>query len=56
MIEPMFSDNKGAIVSLISQELKNLCKDYESLPDTIINALNDGNRVLLINRFHIERN
>lgn len=53
MIEPMFSDNKGAIVSLISQELKNLCKDYESLPDTIINALNDGNRVLLINRFHL---
>ena len=31
-------------------------KDYELLPDTIINALNDGNRVLLINKFHFYRN
>ena len=52
IIEPIFSDNKGTIVSVISQELKNKCKDYELLPDTIINALNDGNRVLLINKFH----
>lgn len=52
MIEPMFSDNKGTVVSLISQELEGRCRDYESLPDTIINALNDGNRVLLINKFH----
>ena len=52
MIEPVFSDNKGTVVSLISQELVGLCKDYESLPDTIINALNVGNRVLLINRFY----
>lgn len=51
MIEPMFSDNKGTIVSLISQELEGRCRDYESLPDTIIDALNDGNRVLLINKF-----
>lgn len=50
------SDNKGTIVSVISQELKNKCKDYELLPDTIINALNDGNRVLLINKFHFYRN
>ena len=48
--------NKGTIVSVISQELKNKCKDYELLPDTIINALNDGNRVLLINKFHFYRN
>ena len=34
----------------------NKCKDYELLPDTIINALNDGNRVLLINKFHFYRN
>lgn len=52
MIEPRFSDNKGTIVSLISQELENRCRDYESLPDTIKNALDDGNRILLINRFH----
>lgn len=52
IIEPMFSDGKGSIVSLISHELENICKDYESLPDTIKNALNDGNRVLLINKFH----
>lgn len=51
IIEPMFSDNKRTIVSLISQELENRCKDYKSLPDTIKNALNDGNRVLLINKF-----
>lgn len=56
IIEPIFSDNKGTIVSVISQELKNKCKDYELLPDTIINALNDGNRVLLINKFHFYRN
>ena len=29
IIEPIFSDNKGTIVSVISQELKNKCKDYE---------------------------
>lgn len=52
IIEPMFSDNKGTIVSLISQELESRCRDYESLPDTIKHALNDGNRVLLINKFH----
>lgn len=52
IIEPMFSDGKGSIVSLISHELENICKDYESLPDTIKNALNEGNRVLLINKFH----
>lgn len=52
MIEPMFSDNNGTIVSLISQELENMCKDYESLPDTVITALKDGNRVLMINKFN----
>lgn len=51
IIEPMFSDGKGTIVSLISHELENTCRDYESLPDTIKNALNDGNRILLINKF-----
>ena len=34
IIEPMSSDGKGTIVSLISQELENMCRDYESLPDT----------------------
>lgn len=53
IIEPMFSDNKGTIVSLISGELAGMCRDYELLPDTIIDALNDGNRVLLINKFHL---
>lgn len=52
IIEPMSSDGKGTIVSLISHELENMCRDYESLPDTIRNALNDGNRILLINKFH----
>ena len=52
IIEPMSSDGKGTIVSLISQELENMCRDYESLPDTIRNALNDGNRILLVNKFH----
>ncbi len=52
IIEPMFSDSKGTIVSLISGELAGMCRDYELLPDTIIDALNDGNRVLLINKFH----
>lgn len=50
IIEPMFSDNNGAIISLISPELNNMCKDYNLLPDSITNALNKGNRVLLINR------
>lgn len=50
IIEPMFSDNKGSIISLISPELNNMCKDYNLLPDSITNALNKGNRVLLINR------
>ncbi len=51
IIEPMFSDNKGTITSLISPELKDRCRDYESLPDTIKNALSTGNRVLLVNKF-----
>lgn len=50
IIEPMFSDNNGSIISLISPELNNMCKDYNLLPDSITNALNKGNRVLLINR------
>lgn len=50
IIEPMFSDNNGAIISLISPELNNMCKDYNLLPDSITTALNKGNRVLLINR------
>lgn len=53
IIEPQLSDNKGTIISLISQELENICEDYNSLPDSIINALNEGNRVLLINRFNL---
>lgn len=52
IIEPMFSDEKGTVVSLISQELENICKDYKALPDTIKSALNTGYRVLLINKFH----
>lgn len=50
IIEPMFSDNNGSIINLISPELNNMCKDYNLLPDSITNALNKGNRVLLINR------
>lgn len=53
MIEPMFSDGKGTVVSLISGELENRCMDYKSLPDTIKNALSLGNRVLLIHKFSI---
>lgn len=51
MIEPMFSDNKGSVASLISKELENRCRDYNSLPDTIRNAIDAGNRVLLVNKF-----
>ena len=35
IIEPMFSDNNGSIISLISPELNNMCKDYNLLPDSI---------------------
>ena len=51
IIEPMFSDNNGAIISLISPELNDMCKNYNMLPDSITDALNEGNRVLLINSF-----
>lgn len=51
MIEPMFSDGDNSIVSLLSAELENLCKDYKSLPDSVTEALNDGNRVLMVNGF-----
>lgn len=53
MIEPIFSDGKGTLFSLISWELKDRCRDYESLPDTIKNALDNGNRVLLIHKFPV---
>lgn len=53
MIEPMFSDSKGTVVSLICGELENRCRDYNSLPDTVKNALNAGNKVLLINKFQL---
>ena len=51
IIEPMFSDNNGAIISLISPELNDMCKNCNMLPDSITDALNEGNRVLLINSF-----
>ncbi len=51
IIEPMFSDNNGAIISLISPELNDMCKNYNMLPDSITDALHEGNRVLLINSF-----
>lgn len=51
MIEPMYSDGKGTIVSLLSHGLGERCRDYESLPDTVKNALEDGNRILLVNKF-----
>lgn len=35
IIEPMFSDNNGAIISLISPELNDMCKNYNMLPDSI---------------------
>lgn len=53
MIEPIFSDGKGTLFSLISWELKDRCRDYESLPDTVKNALDNGNRVLLIHKFPV---
>lgn len=53
MIEPIFSDGKGTLFSLISWELKDRCRDYELLPDTIKNALDNGNRVLLIHKFPV---
>lgn len=53
MIEPIFSDGKGTLFSLISWELKDWCRDYESLPDTVKNALDNGNRVLLIHKFPV---
>lgn len=53
MIEPIFSDGKGTLFNLISWELKDRCRDYESLPDTVKNALDNGNRVLLIHKFPV---
>lgn len=53
MIEPIFSDGKGTLFNLISWELKDRCQDYESLPDTVKNALDNGNRVLLIHKFPV---
>lgn len=53
MIEPIFSDGKGTLFNLISWELKDRCQDYESLPDTVKNALDKGNRVLLIHKFPV---
>ncbi len=53
MIEPIFSDGKGTLFSLISWELKDRGRDYESLPDTVKNALDNGNRVLLIHKFPV---
>lgn len=47
-----FSDGKGTVISLISQKLENRCKDYKALPDIIKNALNDGNRILLIHKIN----
>lgn len=53
MIEPIFSDGKGTLFNLISWELKDRCQDYELLPDTVKNALDNGNRVLLIHKFPV---
>lgn len=51
MIEPMFADGTGAIVSLVCGELEDRCRDYLSLPDSVRQAMEAGNRVLMINRF-----
>ena len=53
MIEPIFSDGEGTLFDLISWELKDRCQDYELLTDTVKNALDNGNRVLLIHKFPV---
>lgn len=51
MIEPMCTDTIGSIISLLCGELEDRCRDYRSLPDSVRQAMEAGNRVLMINRF-----
>lgn len=44
-------DNKCSI-SILDNTIAEDCIDFQSLPDSIINAMNNGNRVLVIHRFN----
>lgn len=47
-IEPLTATTDGAVVSLMVEELAEMCSDSASLPDSIRAAMGGGNRILMI--------
>lgn len=49
-IEPLTVTPDGAVVSLMVEELAEMCYDYDSLPDSVRGAMEAGNRILIIKK------
>ncbi|MDE6143302.1 MAG: 6-bladed beta-propeller [Muribaculaceae bacterium] len=52
IITPCSVDRNGNLISFIDKDIASKCNDYQMLPDSIKSALDEGNRVLMIQSFN----
>lgn len=52
VIVPCATNGNNQIISYLDRELAGKCHDFGQLPDSLVQALNEGNRLLVIHHIH----
>ena len=52
VIIPCTTNKKGQLISYLDRMIADKCYDFHTLPDSLVKALDEGDRLLVIHNFH----